>query len=121
MITDKLPKTIQIQRQKQKITASMRHAVWLNCVGKKFVAKCSVRWCRSEISPFNFEAGHNIPESKGGATSIDNLMPICSACNKSMGNRYTIDEYSKLAPKRDSKRVNLFGSMCCSMPRVQDG
>lgn len=47
------------------------------------------------MTPFNFEAGHVIPESKGGKTHIENLLPICSTCNKSMGNRFTIHEFSK--------------------------
>ena len=47
------------------------------------------------MTPFNFEAGHIIPESKGGSTHIENLLPICSPCNKSMGNRFTIHEFSK--------------------------
>jgi hypothetical protein len=43
--------------------------------------------CDREISMFDFDAGHIIPESKGGPTTIDNLRPICSSCNKSMNNR----------------------------------
>ncbi len=39
--------------------------------------------------------GHNIPESKGGKTTINNLIPICGDCNRSMGDRYTIDEFSQ--------------------------
>jgi hypothetical protein len=50
------------------------------------------------VTVFNFEAGHNIPESKGGPTTHDNLRPICSGCNKAMGNRYTIDEFGELYP-----------------------
>jgi 5-methylcytosine-specific restriction endonuclease McrA len=49
------------------------------------------------MTPFNFEVGHNIPESKGGATDMSNLRPICPKCNRSMGDEYTIDEFSKLS------------------------
>ena len=59
-----------------------------------FTDKCAVKWCNAQVTPFTFEAGHNIPESKGGETSVDNLRPICGKCNKAMGNRYTIDDYS---------------------------
>ena len=59
------------------------------------------------ITPFNFEVGHNIPESKGGATDINNLRPICSKCNRSMGDDYTIDEFSALS-KRSSKLWECF-------------
>ena len=52
-------------------------------------------WCTRKISVFSFEVGHNIPESKGGKTTINNLIPICGDCNRSMGDRYTIDEFSR--------------------------
>ena len=46
---------------------------------------------------FDFQSGHNIPESKGGALTIDNLYPLCARCNTSMGDRYTFDEWTKVA------------------------
>ena len=85
-----------------RIPSSLKHNVWLLYIGKKFEEKCTVTWCNNIITPFTFEAGHNIPFSKGGATTIDNLRPICSNCNKSMGNYYTIDEYSSIFNKKDT-------------------
>ncbi|NBP66081.1 MAG: hypothetical protein EBU66_15645 [Bacteroidetes bacterium] len=82
--------------KKVTIPKSLREQVWNTYNHFKYFAKCKVKWCTNKITPFNFEVGHNIPESKGGQTDIENLRPICSACNKSMGNRYTIDEFSKL-------------------------
>lgn len=85
---------------KRNIPKSLREQVWLYWMGHKFDGKCSVVWCKNRITPFNFEAGHNIPESKGGETTIKNLKPICASCNRSMSNVYSIDEYSKeYAPK----------------------
>ncbi len=82
---------------KIKIPAALREQVWLHYCKEKFHHKCLVSWCSTIMTPFNFEVGHNIPESKGGATDISNLRPICSKCNKSMGNVYTIDEFSQLS------------------------
>lgn len=79
---------------KQKIPKALREQVWLKTFGKVFNHKCYVTWCTNLIDPFNFEVGHIIPESKGGATNLDNLLPICSKCNKSMGSQYTIHEFS---------------------------
>lgn len=45
---------------------------------------------------YDFQAGHNTPESKGGATTLENLAPICSRCNLSMGSQYSIDEWNTL-------------------------
>jgi 5-methylcytosine-specific restriction endonuclease McrA len=79
----------------------LKREIWQKHIGEKYNAKCYIKWCNNIITPFNFEAGHNIPESKGGSTTIDNLYPICSTCNKSMGNRYSIHEFSeKFSPKK---------------------
>ena len=82
--------------KKKNIPTALRREVWIKHNGKVFNAKCKVSWCNNEISPFNFECGHNIPESKGGKTNLDNLLPICSSCNKSMGNRYTIVDFGSI-------------------------
>jgi 5-methylcytosine-specific restriction endonuclease McrA len=71
--------------------------VWLNTFGEHYKRKCCVSWCSEMITCMRFEVGHNIPESKGGGLDINNLRPICGKCNKSMGNQYTIDEYSRLS------------------------
>lgn len=42
---------------------------------------------QNKISAFNFECGHIIPRTKGGDITLNNLIPICSLCNKSMGNK----------------------------------
>jgi hypothetical protein len=54
------------------------------------------------MTPFTFEVGHNIPESKGGSLELGNLKPLCSNCNKSMGNNYTIDEFSKISKRKEN-------------------
>ena len=84
-----------ITPKKKVISKKLREEVWLKYFGKTFSSKCPIQWCTREISVFSFEVGHNIPESKGGRTTIDNLIPICGDCNRSMGDRYTIDEFSK--------------------------
>jgi 5-methylcytosine-specific restriction endonuclease McrA len=85
---------------KAKIPLALREQVWLFYCGERFKRKCLVAWCENIMTVFNFESGHNVPESKGGATQLSNLRPICSKCNKSMGDRYTIDEFSKLSRPR---------------------
>lgn len=90
----RISKTVTM-RKKKVISKKLREEVWLKQFGKTFSAKCPVQWCTRIISVFAFEVGHNIPESKGGRTTIDNLIPICGDCNRSMGDRYTIDEFSR--------------------------
>jgi hypothetical protein len=77
-------------------------------MGARYEGKCCVQWCKNKITPFSFEAGHDIPESKGGSTTLDNLRPICSSCNKSMGNRYSIQEYSASFMKQKRTWLGCF-------------
>jgi 5-methylcytosine-specific restriction endonuclease McrA len=83
------------------ISKSLKNNVWIQQYGEKFRCKCSVEWCATVITPFTFEVGHNKPHSKGGTLEINNLMPICSTCNKSMGDRYTITQFSKIATRKN--------------------
>ena len=77
------------------IPRAVREQLWLKTFGEKFKAKCSISWCNNTVNVFDFTAGHNTPKSKGGSNKISNLMPICSRCNLSMSNSYTIDEWNK--------------------------
>lgn len=96
----KQPSKSQQQQQqpykKKKITGALREAVWIKTMGKVFEGKCPVVWCPNTITVFDFQSGHNIPESKGGSTTLPNLIAICARCNFSMGNQYTIDEWNAL-------------------------
>jgi 5-methylcytosine-specific restriction endonuclease McrA len=89
-------------KNKSKIPKALRQQVWLNHMGKKFESKCIILWCSNKITVFNFHVGHNIPESKGGTLNINNLFPICSNCNLSMSNNYTIDEWNILGIKKQN-------------------
>lgn len=91
---------------KAKIPAALREQVWLLwCGDRLFKHKCLVTWCENVMTPFNFEVGHNVPESKGGATDLNNLRPICGKCNRSMGDEYTIDAFSALSHRREQKHL----------------
>ena len=70
--------------------------VWEHYNGQVWASKCYVTWCNNIIHCMssNWHLGHNIPESKGGETSLENLRPICSDCNLGMGSRMTIDEWT---------------------------
>jgi len=81
-----------------KIPKALREQVWIVKIGRKFDAKCRIVWCTNRMNVFDFQCGHNIPESKGGPTTLDNLVPICSRCNVSMGNHFTIDQWNAKSP-----------------------
>jgi 5-methylcytosine-specific restriction endonuclease McrA len=91
-----LKKVFKVNKyKKKKIPKALREQVWINKMGKNFSGTCRISWCENDMTCFNFDCGHNIPESKGGLTNIENLIPICRNCNVGMGNRFTIDEWDK--------------------------
>jgi hypothetical protein len=72
------------KKHKDKIPKILRMNVWDKYIGRtKGVAKC---YCckKNEISQLDFQCGHVVAESKGGATNETNLRPICGTCNLSM-------------------------------------
>ena len=86
---------------KHKIPKALREQVWLVKVGPTFQTKCKVLWCTNKMNVFDYQCGHNVPESKGGKTTLDNLIPICSRCNVSMGSQFTINQWNaKFAAQR---------------------
>ena len=93
---------------KASIPLALRQQVWLTYVGRAFETKCLVTWCNNKITAFDFDVGHNIPESKGGTLDISNLRPICHKCNISMSNSYTIDEWNRI-----SNPAVCCGWWCC--------
>ena len=81
--------------KKAKIPTAVREQIWIKHMGRHFEGKCPVDWCQNNMTVFEFHAGHNVPESKGGETTVENLIPICARCNLSMGDEYTILAWSK--------------------------
>lgn len=89
---------------KKAIPKALRIKVWdKDCGADSRKGKCYC--CESEISLESFECGHDIAESLGGETSIDNLFAICSLCNKSMGTQ-TMDEFKKKLKSKKKETNN---------------
>ena len=74
----------ETKKLRKSIPKSLKNLVWDNHIVKKEgIGECYV--CKSKIDSKNFECGHIVSVKEGGATNIENLLPICSSCNKSMG------------------------------------
>jgi len=99
--------------RKCKIPKALREQVWITSMGHKFEGKCKIKWCKNPINVFDYECGHNIPESKGGKTTLDNLIPICGRCNRSMSDNYTIDEWTKRFAPPPKKGISRY--FCLNM------
>lgn len=89
------------KKHKDKIPKAVREQLWVRDVGEKFYGRCRTSWCANRVSVFDFQCGHNVPESKGGPTSLENMVVLCSRCNNSMSNNYTFDEWqTKFQPQK---------------------
>lgn len=112
------------KKRKDTIPTALRESIWIHHMGRQFEGKCRVPWCQNNITVFDFQAGHNLPESKGGPTTFENLVPICGRCNLSMGNRYTISEWSNLtrlptpSPPAPQTIPVVEPRGCCSLRRL---
>ncbi len=96
-----------MSKHKARIPAALREQVWIQYQGKKFESKCVVAWCENVINVFDFHVGHNVPESRGGTILLQNLRPICSRCNLSMSNTYSIDEWNQMGSTVEMKKNEL--------------
>lgn len=88
--------------KKRRIPKALREQVWTQYFGKCFEHSCYIDWCKNKITVFNYHIGHDIPESKGGTLAINNLKPICSRCNLSMSDDYTIKEWIDMGKRKGS-------------------
>ena len=96
----KSPVKKNTEYKKKPIPRAVKEQVWIKYCGRKFSRKCYIRWCKNKINVFDFHVGHDRPESRGGTMDINNLKPLCSRCNHSMSNNYTIKEWNALHKRK---------------------
>lgn len=72
------------------IPASVRSACFTKHMGFEYKGLC---YCCGiqEITRDNFHCGHIIARVLGGSIHLDNLRPVCSSCNLSMGSSHMLD------------------------------
>ena len=75
------------KKRKTPIPKSLKISVWDKHIGDE-VGKSKCLCCdTTNITQMNFHCGHIIAEAMGGKVHINNLLPICNKCNRSMGTR----------------------------------
>ena len=104
----------KITPKRPTISKKLKCQVWDKYIGKdKGMGKCQC--CLStDIDSKHFEVGHVIAIANEGTTDIDNLLPICSCCNKSMGTTNLKEFQKQLISKESSKKdVDEFQRCSC--------
>lgn len=72
--------------RRRALTHAARMAVWNRWQeGGMFAGSGPCHACDREITQQEFECGHVVAAVKGGTNLLDNLRPLCRACNRSMG------------------------------------
>lgn len=83
------------------IPQTVRNSVWLKYIGEYYNGKCFC--CNLEtISKGNYECGHIVSKKNGGDITLENLRPICSLCNRSMGTQNMIKFMEKYGYTKDT-------------------
>jgi hypothetical protein len=90
--------------KKKSIPKILRNQSWDVYIGKeKGIGNCFC--CNAEIDSKHFECGHIIPACKGGPNTLENLRPICSLCNRSIGSKNMNDFIKKYMKKPSDKNT----------------
>jgi 5-methylcytosine-specific restriction endonuclease McrA len=70
--------------RRKNIPKPVKNQLWRKHFGDKLKGSCYC--CKIELDALEgWEAGHIQAAARGGSDKVENLRPICSTCNKSMG------------------------------------
>ncbi len=86
----------------KKFPKSVREEVWMETFGKTFSHKCSIAWCKNEITVFHFHFGPDQQERRKV------LRPICSRCNLSLTGTCSFSQLNSSPPPRKKRRLCCF-------------
>lgn len=88
------------KKKKANIPLSVKNEIWNLYCGNVIDGECYA--CGKTIHAIgtDWHAGHIIPEAEGGATTVENLRPLCVQCNLGMGTTNMHTWMEKYYPKR---------------------
>jgi hypothetical protein len=78
-------------RLRTQLSKRFRQDNWDHHVGQSKGECLCFTGCGAVISQMTFECGHIVAASRGGEDTHDNIVPVCSMCNRSMGAKHMRD------------------------------
>jgi len=114
-----------IKSKKKSVPKVVKDLSWNKWVGED-VAKTKCLCCGvNEIKMSSFHCGHVISLASGGKTTVDNLRPICAACNLSMGTENLNDfkikcGFNSTPPLPASKEIKVISAPIQNMNGYTD-
>lgn len=93
--------------KRKSIPKAVKDKVWDEYVGvKNGTGPCYC--CKGIIDSKNFDCGHIIAAAEGGENIVENLRPLCSTCNKSMG-KQNMEEFIRMYFRGRKRKTWCFG------------
>ena len=88
--------------KRKSIPKAVKDKVWDTYIGIRYgVGPCHC--CQGIIDSKNFDCGHILAAANGGENIVENLRPLCSTCNKSMG-KQNLEEFKQIYFGKKKKR-----------------
>lgn len=98
------------KKVRKSIPKSVKDKVWDTCIGKeRGVGSCYC--CCTDIDSKKFDCGHIVASANGGLDIVENLKPVCSTCNKSMGTQNLEEFKMEYFPPKE-KPFKLLSKKC---------
>ena len=85
---------------KQKIPKKIKVDSWDKWIGEEYGVFNCLCCDRIKIKQSTFHGGHFKSEKNGGKINVNNIIPICSGCNSSMGSKNMNDYLELFEPER---------------------
>ena len=93
-------------KKRKSIPKKVKNDVWNKINGESYTGLCQV--CNNKINILEYHTGHIISVTNGGSNEIDNLQPICSGCNQTIGSENLIHYQQLYYKKQTTKQLINF-------------
>jgi len=87
--------------KRKSIPKAVKDKVWDTYIGGSY-GKGKCYCCETYVDSKKFDCGHVVAAAVGGQNVVENLRPVCSTCNKSMGTQ-NMEEFKDMYFKKKKR------------------